>query len=63
VPLNKFEIEILDNQMEYKKIMDTIGIIEKLRFSGKKTNNQQYNKYPKIKAFIKDNNLNKNILL
>jgi hypothetical protein len=62
--LNKIEIEILDNQMQYKKIMDTIGIIEKLRFSKKnKTNNQQYNKYPRIKAFIKDNNSNKNILL
>ena len=62
--LNKIEIEILDNQMEYKKIMDTLGGIEKLRFSGKnKTNNQQYNEYPRIKAFIKDNNLNKNILL
>ena len=62
--LNKIEIEILDNQMQYKKIMDTIGIIEKLRFSGKnKTNNQQYNKYPIIKVFIKDNNSNKNILL
>jgi len=62
--LNKIEIEILDNQMQYKKIMDTIGIIEKLRFSGKnKTNDQQYNKYPRIKAFIKDNNSNKNILL
>jgi len=62
--LNKIEIEILDNQMEYKKIMDTLGGIEKLRFSGKnKTNNQQYNEYPRIKAFIKDNNSNKNILL
>jgi hypothetical protein len=62
--LNKIEIEILDNQMQYKKIMDTIGIIEKLRFSGKnKTNNQQYNKYPRIKAYIKDNNSNKNIIL
>ena len=62
--LNKIEIEILDNQMQYKKIMDTIGIIEKLRFSRKnKTNNQQYNKYPRIQAFIKDNNSNKNILL
>ena len=62
--LNKIEIEILDNKMQYKKIMDTIGIIEKLRFSGKnKTNNQQYNKYPRIKAFIKDNNSNKNIVL
>ena len=62
--LNKIEIEILDNQMQYKKIMNTIGIIEKLRFSKKnKTNNQQYNRYPRIKAFIKDNNLNKNILL
>ena len=62
--LNKIEIEILDNQMQYKKIMDTLGGIEKLKFSGKnKTNNQQYNEYPRIKAFIKDNNLNKNILL
>ena len=62
--LNKIEIEILDNQMQYKKIMDSIGIIEKLRFSKKnKTNNQQYNKYPRIKAYIKDNNSNKNILL
>jgi hypothetical protein len=44
--------------------MDSIGIIEKLRFSGKnKTNNQQCNKYPRIKAFLKDNNSNKNILL
>lgn len=62
--LNKIEIEILDNQMQYKKIMDSIGIIEKLRFSKKnKINNQQYNKYPRIKAYIKDNNSNKNILL
>ena len=62
--LNKIEIEILDNQMQYKKFMDTIGIIEKLRFSRKnKTNNQQYNKYPRIQAFIKDKNSNKNILL
>ena len=62
--LNKIEIEILDNQMQYKKIMDSIGIIEKLRFSKKnKTNSQQYNKYPRIKAYIKDNNSNKNILL
>ena len=62
--LNKIEIEILDNQMQYKKIMDSIGIIEKLRFSKKNnTNNQQYNKYPRIKAYIKDNNSNKNILL
>ena len=62
--LNKIEIEILDNQMQYKKIMDTIGIIEKLRISAKiNINNQQYNEYPRIKAFIKDNNSNKNIIL
>jgi hypothetical protein len=62
--LNKIEIEILDNEMQYKKIMDFIGIIEKLSVSKKnKTNNDQYNRYPRIKAFIKDNNSNKNILL
>jgi hypothetical protein len=62
--LNKIEIEILDNQMQYKKIMDTIGIIEKLRISAKiNINNQQYNEYPRIKVFIRDNNSNKNIPL
>ena len=62
--LNKIEIEILDNPMQYKKIIETIGVIEKLKFLEKnKTNNQQNNTYPRIKAFIKDNNSNKNILL
>ena len=62
--LNKIEIEILDNQMQYKKIMDTIGIIEKLTFSVKNDFVDKYNnKRPTIKALIKDNNINKNILI
>ena len=61
---NKIEIEILDNQMQCKKIMECIGIIEKLTFSIKndvvdKNNNTQRI----IKALIKDNNINKNILI
>ena len=62
--LNKIEIEILDNQMQYKKIMDTIGIIEKLTFSVKKDVVDKYNnRRPTIKALIKDNNINKDILI
>ena len=62
--LNKIEIEILDSQIQYKKIMESIGIIEKLTFSIKndvvdKNNNTQ----PIIKALIKDNNINKKILI
>jgi len=62
--LNKMEIEILDSQIQYKKIMESIGIIEKLTFSIKndvvdKNNNTQ----PIIKALIKDNNINKKILI
>ena len=61
---NKIEIEILDNQMQCKKIMECIGIIEKLTFSIKndvvdKNNNTQRI----IKVLIKDNNINKNILI
>ena len=62
--LKKIEIKILHNQMQFKKIMESIGIIEKLTFSIKndvvdKNNNTQ----PIIKALIKDNNINKKILI
>jgi hypothetical protein len=62
--LNKIEIEILDNQMQCKKIIEYIGIIEKLTFSIKKdVVDKNNNTKPIIKALIKDNNINKNILI
>ena len=62
--LNKIEIEILDNQMQYKKNMEFIGIIEKLTFSLKNDVVDKYNnRRPTIKALIKDNNINKDILI
>ena len=62
--LNKIEIEILDSQIQSKKIMDSIGNIEKLTFSVKKdVVNENNNAHPIIKAYIKDNNSNKNIIL
>ena len=62
--LNKIEIEILDNQIQYKKNMEFIGIIEKLTFSVKKDVVDEYNnRRPIIKAFIKDNNINKDIVI
>ena len=62
--LNKIEIEILDNQMQYKKNMEFIGIIEKLTFSVKNDVFDKYNnRRPTIKALIKDNNINKDILI
>ena len=62
--LNKIEIEILDNQMQYKKIIESIGIIEKLTFTIKKdVVGKNNNAQPIIKALIKDKNINKNILI
>ena len=62
--LNKIEIEILDNQMQYKKIIESIGMIEKLTFSLKKdVVGENNNALPIIKALIKDKNINKNILI
>ena len=62
--LKKIEIEILDNQMQYKKIIESIGIIEKLTFSIKKdVVGKNNNAQPIIKALIKDKNINKNILI
>ena len=62
--LNKIEIEILDNQMQYKKIIESIGIIEKLTFTIKKdVVGENNNAQPIIKALIKDKNINKNILI
>ena len=62
--LNKIVIEILDNQMQYKKIMDSIGIIEKLTFSIKNdVVDKNSNTQTIIKALIKDNNINKDILI
>ena len=62
--LKKIEIEILDNQMQYKKIIESIGIIEKLTFTIKKdVVGKNNNAQPIIKALIKDKNINKNILI
>ena len=62
--LKKIEIEILDNQMQYKKIIESIGIIEKLTFTIKKdVVGENNNAQPIIKALIKDKNKNKNILI
>ena len=62
--LKKIEIEILDNQMQYKKIIESIGIIEKLTFTIKKdVVGENNNAQPIIKALIKDKNINKNILI
>ena len=62
--LNKIEVQITNNQTQYKNLMNSLGIIEKLTFSIKKNvTNQNSNDYPKIKVSIKDNKVNKNILL
>ena len=62
--LKKIEIEILDNQMQYKKNIESIGIIEKLTFTIKKdVVGENNNTQPIIKALIKDKNINKNILI
>ena len=62
--LKKIEIEILNNQMQYKKIIESIGMIEKLTFSIKKdVVGENNNAQPIIKALIKDKNINKNILI
>ena len=62
--LNKIEIEIQDYQAQYKKNIESMGTIEKLRFSIKNdVVNNNHNAYPIIKASIRDNNTNKNILI
>ena len=62
--LNKIEVQINNNQIQYKNIMNSLGIIEKLTFSIKKNvTNHNPNDYPKMKVSIKDNKVNKNILL
>ena len=62
--LKKIEIKILHNQMQFKKIMESIGIIEKLTFSIKKdVVDKNNNTQPIIKALIKDNNTNKSIVI
>jgi hypothetical protein len=62
--LNKIEVQITNNLVQYKNIMGSLGIIEKLTFSIKKNiTNQNFNDYPRMKASIKDNKANKNILL
>ena len=50
--------------MQYKKIIESIGIIEKLTFTIKKdVVGENNNAQPIIKALIKDKNKNKNILI
>ncbi|MDC6451527.1 VOC family protein [Alphaproteobacteria bacterium] len=62
--LNKIEIEITNNQIHYKKLINSLGIIEKLTFSIKNNiKNYNSNDYPKLKMSIKDMKTNKNILL
>ena len=62
--LNKIEIQITNNQIQYKNFIESLGIIEKLTFSIKKNfTNYNSNNYPKMKASIKDNKANKNIFL
>ena len=62
--LNKIEIEIQDYQAQYKKNIESMGTIEKLTFSIKNDDvNNNHNAYPIIKASIRDNNTNKNILI
>ena len=62
--LNKIEVQITNDQIHYKNLMNSLGIIEKLKFSIKKNvTNDNSNDYPKMKVSIKDNTTNKNILL
>ena len=62
--INKIEVEITSNQIQYKNFMNSIGIIEKLTFSVKNNiANQRSYDYPRIKVSIKDNKNNKIILL
>tara|TARA_B110000003_G_scaffold44449_1_gene42048 strand:+ start:25 stop:693 length:669 start_codon:yes stop_codon:yes gene_type:complete len=62
--LNRVEIHIQDYQTQYQKLIDYMRIIEKLKFSIKNNVvNNNLNAYPIIKASIKDNNTNKNILI
>ena len=62
--LNKIEVQITNNQIQYKNFMNSLGNIEKLTFSIKKNvTNQNDNDYPKMKVSITDNKTKKNILL
>ena len=62
--LNSIEVQFTNNQTQYKKLMDSLGIIEKLTFSIKNniTKQSSYD-YPRMKASLKDNKANKIILL
>ena len=62
--LNKIEVEITNNQIQYKNLLNSLGIIEKLTFSIKNNINKHNSCfYPSMKASIKDNKANKIILL
>ena len=62
--LNKIEIEITNNQIHYKNFVNSLGPIEKLTFSLKDNITQRGSyDYPRMKALIKDNKVNKTILL
>ena len=62
--LNKIEVQIRNNQIQYKNFIDSLGVIEKLVFSIKNNDVQQSAlNYPRMEASIKDNKNNKIILL
>ena len=53
--LEKLEILTTENQLPYKNFIETLGDIEKLKFSIiKQGNNASIESYPKLKIYIKD---------
>ena len=62
--LQKFEIILTKSQMPFENFINSLGVIEKLRFSLINQDNNSFIKnYPKLIINIKDKIRNKNIIL
>ena len=62
--LEKIEIELTQNHMEYKSYINVLGNVEKLEYIFKdKTHEISLNKYPKINVIINDKKKNRIISL
>ena len=62
--LEKFQIELTQNHMEYKSYINVLGNVEKLEYIFKdKTDEISLNKYPKINVIINDKKKNRIISL
>ena len=62
--LEKIQIELTQNHMEYKSYINVLGNVEKLEYIFKNKNDTlSFNKYPKFNVIIKDKKKNSIISL